>query len=173
VEFGDYECEPTRRAEATLDKVLDRFDGDVRLVFVHLPLRIHDHALLAAQAAEAARLQDRFGPMHEKLLAAKGVVERQDVVRMAREIGLDVARFERDLDGPAKDAVAGMIAFAKAHRLNATPHFAIGDRVVEGAKSEEEFEEAIAGALAEARRRVASGKSRAEVYRESIAFLDE
>ncbi|MBI5489211.1 MAG: DsbA family protein [Deltaproteobacteria bacterium] len=171
VEFGDYECEFTQKAERTVEKLLSRFNDEVRLVFVHDPLAIHDHALLAAQAAEAARMQGRFGEMHEKLLAAKGNVDRAAVVRLARDLGLDTARFERDLDGPAKDRVASMVAFAKARGLTGTPHFVIGGRVIEGARSEEIFVRVIEAALEEAKARVGVLHSRDEVYRDSLSFL--
>ena len=171
VEFGDYECEFTQKAERTVAKLLSRFDDDVRLVFVHDPLAIHDHALLAAQAAEAARMQGRFGEMHEKLLAVKGNVDRAAVVRLARDLGLDAARFERDLDGPARDRVAAMVAFAKARGLTGTPHFVIGGRVIEGARSEEIFVRVIEAALEEAKARIGVLHSRDEVYRDSLSFL--
>ncbi|MBI5499909.1 MAG: thioredoxin domain-containing protein [Deltaproteobacteria bacterium] len=171
VEFGDYECEFTQKAERTVEKLLARFEDEVRLVFVHDPLAIHDHALLAAQAAEAARMQGRFGEMHARLLEAKGDVERAAVVRMARDLGLDGARFERDLDGPAKERVAAMVAFTKVRGLTGTPHFVIGGRVVEGARSEEIFVRVIEAALEEAKARIGVLHSREEVYRDSLSFL--
>lgn len=171
VEFGDYECEFTRKVERTLGRLLGRFGGDVRVVFVHNPLPIHDHARLAARAAEAARRQGRFGEMHERLLRAEGKVEEADVIRFAEDLGLDVARFRADLDGWGKDAVAGMSAFARKHGIHGTPHFVIGGRVVEGARPEEVFAKVVEAALEDARRRLAAGKSRREVYEESLAFL--
>jgi protein-disulfide isomerase len=172
VEFGDYECEFTRKVERTLARLLGRFGGDVRVVFVHNPLPIHDHARLAARAAEAARRQGKFGEMHERLLEAAGNVDEAAVVRMAQDLGLDAARFRADLDGSAKDTVAGMTAFSKKHGLTGTPHFVIGGRVVEGARPEEVFAKVIEAALEDARGRLAAGKSRRDVYGESLAFLD-
>ena len=173
VEFGDYECEYTQRVERTLESILARFDREVRLVFVHDPLAIHDHAVLAAQAAEAARLQGKFGEMHQRLLEAKGQVDRDGVLRFARDIGLDTERFQRDLDGAAKERVAAMMGFAKAHGLTATPHFVIGGHPIEGARPEDLFVRVIEAALAEAKARLESGKSRRQVYEESLAFLGE
>ena len=171
VEFGDYECEFTRKVERTLARLLGRFGGDVRVVFVHNPLAIHDHARLAARAAEAARRQGKFGEMHERLLEANGRVDEAAVVRFAQDLDLDAARFRADLDGWAKDAVAGMTAFAKRHGISGTPHFVIGGRVVEGARPEEVFAKVVEAALEDARGRLAAGKSRRDVYGESVAFL--
>lgn len=168
VEFGDYECRHTREAEETIGRVIERFAPDVRLLWVHNPHPIHEHARLAAEAAEAARMQGRFGEMHARLMDARGRVDRGEVVRLARGIGLDVGRFERDLDGPAREAVARMIAFAGSKRLSATPHFLIGDRIVAGAMPEETFAAAVEAAIEKARARLAQGKSRREVFREAV-----
>ncbi|MBN1771331.1 MAG: thioredoxin domain-containing protein [Deltaproteobacteria bacterium] len=171
VEFGDYECEFTRKVERTLARLLGRFGGDVRVVFVHNPLAIHDHARLAARAAEAARRQGRFGEMHERLLEANGKVDEADVLRFARDLDLDTARFRADLGGWAKDTVTGMTAFSRTHGINGTPHFVIGGRVVEGARPEEVFAKVVEAALEDARGRLDAGKSRRDVYDESLAFL--
>lgn len=61
---------------------------------------------LAFQAAEAARRQGAFDAMHMKLLEARhrdelNLGEREVVLRVAREAGLDLARFEADLDDPS------------------------------------------------------------------------
>ena len=53
---------------------------DVRVVFRHFPLPSHNNSLLAAQAAEAAGLQDKFWDMHELLFTqqAAWVQKRPD-----------------------------------------------------------------------------------------------
>jgi hypothetical protein len=171
VEFGDYECEFTRRAEAVVDRLVRRYPADLRLLFVHAPSPIHDYALPAAAAAEAARRQDRFGPMHVRLMESGGRMERGDLLRLADELGMDRSRFERDLDGAAMDAVRRMATATRAAGIRATPHFAIGGRVVEGARSEEEFVAAVEAALADARRSLDRGARRDEVYAESLTVL--
>ncbi|MCX6033146.1 MAG: DsbA family protein [Chloroflexi bacterium] len=63
----------------------------------HLPLRA-THPL-AQLAAEAAGAQGRFGAMHDRLFAAQGALEREQLIAHAGEIGLNVAQFTADLDG--------------------------------------------------------------------------
>jgi predicted DsbA family dithiol-disulfide isomerase len=82
-----------------------------------------------------------------------------------------VERFRHDLDGTARERVAAMMAFARSHGLTATPHFAIGGHVIEGARSEDLFVRVIEAALAEAQARLAAGTPRAQVYQQSLAFL--
>ena len=52
-----------------------------------------------AEAAEAAAAQGRFWPMHRELFLHPGQHDLEQLVRHARHIGLDVARFERELVG--------------------------------------------------------------------------
>jgi protein-disulfide isomerase len=74
----------------------------VKVVFRHFPLRsIHPHAQAASEAAEAAARQDRFWQMHDLLFANRRQLEAADLRRYAKEIGLDLERFESDLADPA------------------------------------------------------------------------
>ena len=68
VEYGDLECPFCPRAYSELKRVLRQFEGTVRFVFRHFPLREeHPHAQHAAEVAEAAAAQGRFWEMHDLL----------------------------------------------------------------------------------------------------------
>ncbi len=72
---------------------------DVRYVWRHLPLTdVHPHAQLAAEAAEAAAAQGAFWPMHDLLLAHQDELTAVDLLRHARDLGLDEDRFREDLE---------------------------------------------------------------------------
>ena len=88
-------------------KQLEHDYGDqLRVVFRHFPLtKIHKHALIAARAAEAARNQGKFWEMHDQLYRNQNAWKDLDDARStfigyARELGLNVDRFTRDMDGP-------------------------------------------------------------------------
>ena len=101
LEYGDYECPYSRRAFREIERVEKHLDGRIRFAFRHFPLtEIHQHALAAAAAAEAAARQDRFWDMHELLFHRQGALEDEDLRRYAEELGLDLARFDRDRSGP-------------------------------------------------------------------------
>ena len=71
---------------------------DLRYVFRHLPLAdVHDHAEVAAQAAEVAGTQGRFWEMHDLLFRHQDELEWADLVGYAGDLGLDVEQFVRDL----------------------------------------------------------------------------
>jgi protein-disulfide isomerase len=98
LEYGDYECPYSRRAFREIERVERAMNAEVRFAFRHYPLvQIHPHALTAAAAAEAAANQDRFWGMHEILFHHQKQLADSDLRRYAEELGLDVARFDRDL----------------------------------------------------------------------------
>jgi protein-disulfide isomerase len=101
VEYGDYECPYSRQAFRAIERVEKQLSGSVRFAFRHFPLQeIHPHALAAAAVAEAAALQDGFWDMHELLFHRQKALEDGDLQRYAVELGLDLARLDRDRIGP-------------------------------------------------------------------------
>ncbi len=99
VEYGDYECPHCRQVAPIVEELQARFGDRLRYVFRHFPLTTaHPHAQMAAEAAEAAAAQGKFWEMHDLLFEYTDPLTRQQLVRFARELDLDVARFERELD---------------------------------------------------------------------------
>jgi protein-disulfide isomerase len=103
-EFGDYQCPPCGVLHPTLKKLKQEFGVNLNFVFRNLPLSvIHKNALAAAQAAEAARVQDRFWQMHDLLyenqnLWKDDINPRAIFIKFAGDLGLDTSRFVHDLD---------------------------------------------------------------------------
>jgi NhaA family Na+:H+ antiporter len=98
VEYGDYECPYCRQVVPIVRELRERFGDRLRYVFRHFPLTsVHPHAQLAAEAAEAAGAQGKFWEMHYLLFEHEGTLEKLDLVRYARGLGLDMERFEREL----------------------------------------------------------------------------
>ncbi|MGH6630917.1 MAG: thioredoxin domain-containing protein, partial [Burkholderiales bacterium] len=99
VEFGDYECPHCRRAHHAVKATKEQFGEQFSYTFRHLPSpKLHPHAELAAEAAEAAAAQGKFWEMHDALFDSEGNVGLSELIRMASELGLDVNRFTADLD---------------------------------------------------------------------------
>lgn len=102
-EFGDYQCPPCGALHPTFKKLKSDFGPNLNFVFRNLPLTaLHKNALLAAQAAEAARVQNHFWEMHDLLYETQGlwsedVNPKPTFLKFARDIGLDTERFDRDL----------------------------------------------------------------------------
>jgi Na+/H+ antiporter NhaA len=130
VEYGDFECPFCGRATGVVRELRERFGHELRYVFRHLPLTdVHDHAELAALAAEAAGAQGRFWEMHDLLFAHQDELELEDLLGYADELGLDVERFARDLsDARHATHVHEDVAGAEASGARGTPTFFVGER---------------------------------------------
>ena len=99
VEYGDFECPHCGRAEPVLRELAQQFGHDLRFVFRHLPLDdVHDHAALAAEAAEAASAQGQFWEMHDLLYADQDELALDDLLAYSAQLGLDTGRFRNDLE---------------------------------------------------------------------------
>jgi protein-disulfide isomerase len=102
VEFYDYACPHCREAMPILEEVVSTRTKDVALYYKHFPL--HKESLDAAKAAIAAYRQGKFEAMHHKLFANQGAQSRDDLFGYAKEIGLDMGKFEKDFNDPAVEA---------------------------------------------------------------------
>jgi protein-disulfide isomerase len=98
VEYGDFECPNCKQAAPAVAVIMKRFDGRVRLVFRHFPLEeVHPHALIAAEAAEAAAAQGRFWEMHDRLFDRQPNLQLPHLRELATAVGLDLRRFSEEL----------------------------------------------------------------------------
>jgi Na+/H+ antiporter NhaA len=125
LEYGDFECPYCGQAEPVVRELLAEFGNELRYVFRHLPLAdVHQHAQLAAEAAEAASAQGRFWEMHDVLFAHQDALDPDDLTRYAADLGLDIERFSwelrtrqhapriaRDVEGADQSGVAGTPTF--------------------------------------------------------------
>jgi protein-disulfide isomerase len=100
LEYGDYECPYSRQAFRAIERVERELAGGVRFAFRHFPLtEIHPHALAASAAAEAASLQGRFWQMHALLFHRQRALEDDNLRLYARQLELDIERFDHDRSG--------------------------------------------------------------------------
>ena len=129
VEYGDFECPYCGQAEGVVRELLADF-GDVRYVWRHLPLTdVHPRAQLAAEATEAAAEQGAFWEMHDLLFRHQDALRPVDLVAYARQLELDVERFQRDLEERmGADRVASDVESADLSSVAGTPTFFINGR---------------------------------------------
>ena len=116
----------------------------MRIVWKHLPLDMHKNAMSAHLAAAAADRQGKFWEFHDKLFANQQQLNLDAYKRHARELGLDVARFEKDLaDLELKKRIDADKAEATSLGVTGTPGFFVNGRFLSGAKPFEEFAKVI------------------------------
>jgi protein-disulfide isomerase len=127
VEYGDYECPHCGSAHRIVLAVRQRMGQRLRFVFRHFPLaEIHPHAMHAAEAAEAAADQGKFWEMHDALFENQEALEDSDLIRYARELGLDAKRVEKELvSGAYVNRVREQFRSGVRSGVNGTPTFFI------------------------------------------------
>jgi protein-disulfide isomerase len=102
-EYGDYQCPPCGLLHPQLKDIEHEYRDQVRIVFRHFPLmKMHKNALAAAHAAEAARNQNKFSEMHDRLYRnqkewAEQVDPRPTFVAYARQLNLNIDQFTSDM----------------------------------------------------------------------------
>ena len=135
-EFGDFECPPCGHISEPINQLERDYRGRVCIIFRNFPLPVHKHARDAAQAAEAAGLQDRFWQMHDVLYREQALWSKAEEVRglfksYAGTIGVNVAQFEKDLDSEeVKKRIAADQQQGNTLGVSNTPSIFINDQAV-------------------------------------------
>jgi protein-disulfide isomerase len=130
VMFGDFQCPFCLGAQSVLRRVRERLDGRLAFAFRHLPIpERHPLAPLAAEASEAAAAQGRFWDFHDALFAAQPKLSAETIAAVAAELGLDVERLERELEGHSwRGRVERDLGSAQASGATGTPTFFVNGR---------------------------------------------
>jgi protein-disulfide isomerase len=136
VEFFDYNCGYCKHAMDDMLSLL-KSDPKLRVVLKEFPV-LGQGSVEAAQVAVAVRMQDPTGKkyldFHQRLLSARGQVDRAKALAAAKDAGLDMARLEKDLANPEVNAtLKENFKLAEDMGLNGTPSYVIGKDVVVGA----------------------------------------
>jgi len=148
VEFFDYQCPFCAATIPALDEALRTYPGKVQLELRNMPLSIHPDSMLAHQAALAAAEQGKFWEMHALLFANRSKLKPENLLDYARQLNLDIARFQQRLEsGYYKAAVEKDIALADSLGIHATPTFFINGQKLVGRQSAERLKQAIDAAL--------------------------
>lgn len=145
IEYGDYQCPYCGEANPQVQQVMDKYKGQISYIFRNFPLTtMHPNALAAAAAAEAAGLQGKYWPMHEKLYSTQnqwsessGTDRTNLFVGYAAGLGLKTSEFKKDLNGPR---VTKKINFDRAIvgklGITATPTFYLNGKKVSDSVSQ-------------------------------------
>lgn len=136
VEFFDYNCGYCKRAMDDMLTLL-KDDPKLKVVLKEFPV-LGPGSVEAAQVAVAVRMQDKTGKkyleFHQKLLGGRGQADKARALAVAKEIGLDMARLDKDIGSPeVKATLQESFKLAEALGLNGTPSYVIGENVVVGA----------------------------------------
>jgi protein-disulfide isomerase len=137
VEFFDYNCAFCKKAMADMTDLM-KGDSKVKFVLKEFPV-LGEGSTQAAQVAVAVRMQDKTGgkkyfEFHQKLLGSRGQADKARAMAVAKEVGLDMARLEKDMaSDEVKNTLQESFTIAEALGLNGTPSYVVGSDVVIGA----------------------------------------
>lgn len=136
VEFFDYNCGYCKRALEDMLELM-KADSKLRVVLKEFPV-LGPASVDAAKVGTAVRMQDKTGKkyleFHQKLLTGRGQIDKARAMAVAKEVGLDVARIERDMASEeARLSLEESFKLAETLGLNGTPSYVIGNDVVVGA----------------------------------------
>ena len=152
VEFSDFQCPYCAIAVGQLDAALNAYQGKIKLIFKEFPLDTHSQAALAAAAAIAAHQQGKFWPMHDALFAHRTKLSRATILELARGNGLDMKRFETDLDSAeTKKTVARDLQDGERAGVEGTPTIYINGQKYNGPLDLPEFRKVLDGELKKAK----------------------
>jgi predicted DsbA family dithiol-disulfide isomerase len=144
IEFSDYECGACARGASTMKRLLQQYQGRIRLVFRNFPLSNHPHSQKAAEAGMCAREQGKFWEMHDLMFANQEKLAVTDLKAAAADLRMDTERFASCLDsGRYAPIWQADKAEGQAYGISLTPTFLINGRVVRGAVEYQAFVDAI------------------------------
>jgi protein-disulfide isomerase len=165
VEFSDYQCPFCSRAHTTVQKLQEEYGDKLRVVMKQNPLSFHPRAKPSAMAAMAAGEQGKYWEMHDKLFANNRALEDADLEKYAQELGLDMARWKKDLTNPKFQQIVDRDqALASQLGANGTPAFFINGRLLSGAQPIESFKALIDEEVGKAEALVKGGMKPGQVY---------
>ena len=146
VEFLDYNCSYCKRAVADV-KALIKSDPKLRVVIKDFPVLGPDsvEASRVALAAKAQLSGDKLYEFHTKLMERRGQATADSAKAVAKEVGLDMARLEKDLQRSDINAtLQENMELGQKLGINGTPGFVIGTEVIAGAVGAEPLKQVIA-----------------------------
>jgi protein-disulfide isomerase len=136
VEFFDYNCAFCKRALPDMMELL-KTDPNLKFVLKEFPV-LGPGSVEAAHVAVAARMQDPTGKkyieFHQKLLGGRGPADKDRALAVAKEVGFDMPRLEKDMDSDeVKNTIDENMKIADALGVSGTPSYVVGDEVIVGA----------------------------------------
>jgi protein-disulfide isomerase len=137
VEFSDFQCPFCARALPSVQRLIKANHENVRFVFKNFPLDSHPDANLTHMAALAAGEQGKFWEMHDLIFARQKNLRRADLLSLASQLGLDMSKFEKDLDNPRlRTRIEDDKREGERLGVSATPTFVVNGEVISGFSDE-------------------------------------
>lgn len=168
IEFGDFECPYSKRAEATLDELRATYGDKVRLIWRDQPLAFHPRAEPAAELAQEARAEGGdavFWKAHDALFASQPKLADSDLDAVALALGLHEDKVHRAIETHTYRAkIEADQELAEDFAAAGTPHFFVNGRRFVGAQSLDKWKAIVDEEIRHAETLLAAGVSESNLY---------
>lgn len=131
VEYGDFQCKKSAEAYPLIKRLIKELHNDLLFVFRNFPDEHLPESMIAAQAAEAAGLQNKFWEMHDLIFEQQDQLMEDNLIYFAESLNLNVEQFDDDrasqnvLAKIESDIESGIRSYVKS-----TPTFFIDDELI-------------------------------------------
>lgn len=143
VEFFDYRCPYCKQVQPLIERLLKE-DTKLRIIYKEFPI-LGPPSLFASHVAFVALRQGKYEQFHNAMMAAKGEITEDVILKIAAGVDLDIARLKVDMEAPEIDqAIKRNYDLADALGIHGTPAFVIGDTLIPGAVDLEALKDKIA-----------------------------
>jgi protein-disulfide isomerase len=133
VTFSDFQCPYCALAAPKAVALADQYPKDVKLVFKQFPLDFHSNAYHAAEASLAANAQGKFWPLHDKMFANYRQLSKENILRWAAELGIDIQTFKADIEsGKYRTVIDREVNEGSGAGVMGTPAFFINGKRYNG-----------------------------------------
>jgi protein-disulfide isomerase len=151
VEFIDYRCGYCRRAFPEVQDLV-RSDGNIRLIVKEFPI-LGEQSVLASRFAIATRMVEgdaAYKRLHDELIAMRGEMNELSLELVGDQLGLDVEAITARMDDETvTEVIESNHALAQRLRIQGTPTYVLGDRLVRGYVPLEEMRSMVSEERAE------------------------
>jgi len=131
VEFSDLECSYCSRAHARLNRLVKSRVDDIRLVYRHYPLDMHENARHAAELAVCAQRQGKFWDFADILFTNQKNLGEEAMDLHAERAGLDIEELNACVaSGEGSRVVEADMAEGDALGVTSTPSFFVNGHYV-------------------------------------------
>jgi len=149
VEFSDFQCPYSKRAQPSVQQVLDKYKGKVRYAFFDYPLPFHKEAQKAHEAVRCAAEQGKAVAYSERLFEDQKKLGVKDLKEHAEDLGLDEKKFDACLDsGAYASQVEQSVEKGKQAGVTGTPAFFVNGILISGAQPFDAFQSVVEEELA-------------------------
>lgn len=145
VEYGDYQCGHCGIAHPLIKQLLEEYGDELLFVFRNFPLQeSHPAAMIAAQTAEAADLQDNFWQMHDIIYENQDMLDEDSLHSFSKALNLNIQKLQRDVI--SENVISRIEADLESgirSGVNGTPSFFINEKKLD--TYDESYESLVEG----------------------------